>query len=773
MINDRIPLDETILKAKSSDDRMCAMVVCSAALATGCSAALFIKGGFEDPQVIAHVGGDVAIEEAMALLACLVIDDFNRIIIVDDVAVDGVPQTALVRPGCFRFFCAVPIFDEVGLRQGALVILDELPRSGLSAAQQYVLKTYAAQLAMVLDLDALRRQVRLHTGSVATERLRLLESVVVNANDAVLITVAEPIDLPGPRIVYCNRAFERTTGYTEAEILGLTPRILQSSDIDRSSLRRLKEALVAWRPVEVELLNRRKDGTEFWVELSIVPVANEKGWYTHWVSVQRDVSDRKKGEEIATRARIAEAENKALEAEIRERKRIEAQLFHDAFHDDLTKLRNRAYFMDQLAVALQSAAPDSVSTVLFLDLDGFKMVNDSLGHRAGDELLIVTADRLQACISREDVLARIGGDEFAVLLRGGLDVGVEVAGRILEKLREPVMLGAQRVFPSCSVGIAHSRDAALTPDEFLRNADIAMYQAKKRGLGGHVVFEASMHTDVSDALALQMDLRQALARGEFRVSYQLICDPATGLISGFEALVRWQHPDRGLVSPLAFVPVAEEIGVIRDIGRFVLRDACERMREWNEAFPGHGIHVNINVSGDELRDPAFVAYLRSVLEQTSVHPQQLQLEITESVFLRQPELIGAVLEAVRALGVRIALDDFGTGFSSLSYIDQYPIDAIKIDRSFVARMLSHRRTLAIIETIIRLGQALDLQIVAEGVETDEQRLMLTSLQCSHAQGYLFAKPMSTTDATAALCAQHVQRTKGALELQGRLGRAMA
>ena len=773
MIADHGRNNEGASGAGSSDDGMCAMIVRSAALATGCSTALFLRIGTEDPTIIAHVGEAVAIADMIAAIDRHKTESPDRIVMVDDVRDAASCNASVLIPRGFRFLCAVEVADEAGRPQGMLLILDELPRSGLSAAQQYVLKTYAAQLAMVLDLDALRRQVRLHTGSVATERLRLLESVVVNANDAVLITEAEPIDLPGPRIVYCNRAFERTTGYTEAEILGLTPRILQSSDIDRSSLKRLKEALVAWRPVEVELLNRRKDGTEFWVELSIVPVANEKGWYTHWVSVQRDVSDRKKGEEVATRARIAEAENKALEAEIRERKRIEAKLFHDAFHDDLTKLRNRAYFMDQLAVALQSEASDGAKTVLFLDLDGFKMVNDSLGHRAGDSLLIVTAERLQACIRGNDVLARIGGDEFAVLLRGGLDVGVEIAERILEKLREPVMLGAQRVFPSCSVGIARSSDAALTPDEFLRNADIAMYQAKKRGLGGHVVFEASMHTDVSDALALQMDLRQALARGEFRVSYQLICDPATGLISGFEALVRWQHPDRGLVSPLAFVPVAEEIGVIRDIGRFVLRDACERMREWNEAFPGHGIHVNINVSGDELRDPAFVAYLRSVLEQASVHPQQLQLEITESVFLRQPELIGAVLEAVRALGVRIALDDFGTGFSSLSYIDQYPIDAIKIDRSFVARMLSHRRTLAIIETIIRLGQALDLQIVAEGVETDEQRVMLTSLHCSHAQGYLFAKPMSATDATAALGAEHVQRIRGALGLQGRLGRAMA
>lgn len=773
MTTDQGRLHEKTCRTGAGDLRMYTMILHSAALATDCGTGLFLRGCLEHPEVVAQVGKDVEIDRVCAALAVYAGIDCSEMLIVDDCLSNTALEASSTRPPSFRFLCAVPVVDDGGHKQGTLLVLDGLPRLGLSVAQQYVLKTYAAQLAMVLDLHALRAKFSLQTGSAANVRLRLLESVVVNANDAVLITEAEPIDLPGPRIVYCNRAFERTTGYTEAEILGLTPRILQSSDIDRLSLRRLKEALVAWRPVEVELLNRRKDGTEFWVELSIVPVANEKGWYTHWVSVQRDVSDRKKSEEIATRARIAEAENRALGAEIQERKRIEAQLFHDAFHDDLTKLRNRAYFMDQLAVAVLDGEPDGTRTVLFLDLDGFKMVNDSLGHRAGDDLLIVTADRLQNCVSRDDVLARIGGDEFAVLLRGGLDVGVKVAARIRERLREPVMLGTQRVFLSCSVGIALSSDAALTPDEFLRNADIAMYQAKKRGLGGHVVFESSMHKDVSDALALQMDLRQAVTREEFRVSYQLICDPATSRISGFEALVRWLHPNRGIVTPLAFVPVAEEIGVIREIGRFVLQDACVRIREWNAAFPDHGVHMNINVSGDELRDPDFVAYLQSVLESNDVQPRQLQLEITESVFLRQPELIGEVLEAIRALGVRIALDDFGTGFSSLSYIDQYPIDAIKIDRSFVARMLSHRRTLAIIETIIRLGQALDLQIVAEGVETDEQRLMLTKLRCSHAQGYLFAKPMSAVDATEALRAQHLQTTQGALSLQARLGRALA
>ena len=757
----------------------CKTIVRSAAFATGSGVSVFFRGTWNKLEVATRFGalGADTLPASAVLIPRLAALKAGRILIVEDVAALGAARsdgdsTANADEICF--LAAAPVFNGKGYVLGVLVVADAHARTGLSKAQEYVLQTHAAQLGAMLDFQALRRQIRVqNTGD--TERLRLLESVVVNANDAVLITEAEPIELPGPRIVYCNRAFEKTTGYTEAEVLGKTPRILQADTIDRPSLARLKHALANWQPVEVELLNRRKDGTEFWVELSIVPVANEKGWYTHWVSVQRDVSDRKKSEEIATRARIAEAENKALEAEIVERRRVEAQLLYEAFHDHLTKLRNRAFFMDRLTIALEAAREtQSLSnTVLFLDLDGFKLVNDSLGHRAGDHLLLVTAGRLLDCIRPDDVLARIGGDEFAVLLQGGdLNAGIGVAERIIAALRVPVMIGNQRVFPSCSIGIAQSGDGLLKPDEFLRNADIAMYEAKKRDLGGYAVFKSSMHQDVSDALALRMDLRQAIARDEFRIFFQLICDPANSHITGVEALVRWQHPTRGLVSPLAFVPIAEEIGAIRSIGRWVLRQACEQLSRWNMRFGSLALRINVNVSGDELRDPEFVPELLSILRETGIEAKQLQLEITESVFLRQPDLIGAVLETIRASGVRIALDDFGTGFSSLGYIDQYPIDAIKIDRSFVARMLSHRRTLAIIETIIRLGDALDIQIVAEGVETDEQRKMLTTLSCSHAQGFLFARPMPEAETTAAIAVHDANWKSGALSLQRHLGAAL-
>ena len=762
--------------SKGGEMLSCETIVRSAAYALNCAIGFFVQGPWSDLRITAQYGSIAARTFAPddSLVLRLAALSPGQVLIIDDVSctddMNGTDVFISTHDEKIGFVSATLVFDETGDRLGALVIVDPQPRAGLSKAQQYVLCTHAAQLGAMRDLKTLRKQLNGKTRKADTERLRLLESVVVNANDAVLITEAEPIDLPGPRIVYCNKAFEKATGYTEAEVLGRTPRMLQAEGIDRSALARLKQALARWQPVEMELLNRRKDGTEFWVEVSIVPVANERGWFTHWVSVQRDVSDRKNTEEIATRSRITEAENRALAAEIGERKRVEAQLLYEAFHDHLTKLFNRAYFMDRLVIALGTAqqSPDLLNTVLFLDLDGFKLVNDSLGHRAGDHLLTVTAGRLRDCIRPNDILARIGGDEFAVLVEGDLEVGAGVADRILKSLREPVMLGDQRVFPSCSIGIAQCAGGSLKPDELLRNADIAMYEAKKREAGTYATYVNSMHDDVSDALALRMDLRQAVARAEFSIYYQLICDPATSHITGVEALVRWQHPSRGLVSPLAFVSVAEEIGVIRDIGRWVLREACDQLRIWNARYPALGLRMNVNVSGDELRDGAFVAQLRTILRETGVNGSQLQLEITESVFLRQPDLIGQMLEAIRATGVRIALDDFGTGFSSLSYIDQYPIDSIKIDRSFVARMLSHRRTLAIIETIINLGKALNLQIVAEGVETDEQREMLTSLKCSHAQGYLFAQPMSGADTTTALAAYAQVWDSGALSLQKQL-----
>ena len=663
-----------------------------------------------------------------------------------DASLDASPDGAGL-----RFVAAIPVQPC-----GVLLVADPAPHPGFSPAQRYVLVTHGLQLGAALSAGrGALGPVDAHTEQARAERLRLLESVVVNANDAILITEAEPIDLPGPRIVYCNAAFTRTTGYSEAEVLGRTPRLLQPPHADRQALDRLRTALERWEPVEVELLNVRKDGSEFWVELSIVPVADERGFFTHWVSVQRDVSQRRLAEETATRARIAEVENRALEAEIRERKLIEQRLQFAAFHDDLTRLHNRAYLMDRLTALIEPAeegVPDAQCCILFLDLDRFKLVNDSLGHRAGDLLLMEVARRLRGTLRATDTLARVGGDEFAVLIEGedAAARAVDVAEAILAALSRPVSLGKGDVFTGCSVGIAHATGHHMRPEELLRDADIAMYVAKKQGGKAYAIYNADMHAGAVEALLLQTDLRHAIARAEFQIEYQPIYNATSGKLIALEALVRWHHPKRGVIGPDVFIPIAEDIGTIREIDRWVMRESCSQLRAWEACCPELDARLSINVSGDELRHAGFLGEVRAILAEFGLQGGRLQLEITESVFLRRPELIGKILSELRALGIRVALDDFGTGYSSLGYLDRYEFDALKIDRTFVVRMLRQERAMAIMEGIVRLGSALRLDIVAEGVETEAQLAMLRSLGCANVQGYLLGRPMPAPAVTALL-----------------------
>ena len=725
----------------------------SAAFAADCMAAVFYTVANGSAQLAASFDalGYLRLKPDWWPAAQAVIPA-QGVLVINDLAEPGLPAAlGLAEDAPARFLAAVRVCRADGATCGVLIVADRVPHAGLSAAQTYVLSTHSLQLCDLMRWQGIGpgRGV-----AVDTERLRLLESVVVHANDAVLITEAAPIDMPGPRIVYCNAAFTKTTGYTMAEVLGRTPRLLQSPNVDRAALARLRHALERWDSIEIELLNVRKDGTEFWVELSIVPVADEFGWFTHWVSVQRDITGRKRAEEVAIRARIAEVENKALEAEIQQRKQTEERLRYAAYHDDLTRLRNRSYLMDRLTSLLGRGTPPRCA-VLFLDLDRFKLVNDSLGHRAGDLLLMEAARRLQACVPPGDTLARVGGDEFAVLVEDtdDLTAAVPVARRILESLRQPFKLGQHEVFSSCSIGIALATSNHMKPEELLRDADIAMYEAKQRGAGGHAIFNEAMHADVVEALALQTDLRRAIGRqgtpdtafGAFRLHYQPIFNPADGGLTGAEALIRWAHPTRGLVQPAAFIPVAEEVGVIRDIGRWVLREACGQLRAWQDAHGVAGMYVSVNVSADELRDRCFIPELRAVLRQTGLEPHCLQLEITEGVFLQQPEEVGSVLKRLRSLGVRIALDDFGTGYSSLGYLDRYRIDTVKIDRSFIARMLRQRRAMSVMDGIMKLGMALDLDIVAEGVETQGQLRTLMGMGCGGIQGYLLGRPLPADD----------------------------
>ena len=740
----------------------------SAAYAAECPIAVFCERKVDDFEVSATFGVTTLEDDFLAWrpIAKEALLQADGLLIVNDMAARPGSAYAIAWSDpedgpAVRFIAAVPVVDNLGEIFGVLMVADVSPHAGLSAAKIYVLRSHAVQISAQLELNLLHEkqgQGQLSKIQQAkTERLRLLESVVVNANDAVLITEAEPFDLPGPRIVYCNAAFTRTTGYSESEVLGRTPRILQSARTDRTTLDKLRVALTRWEPIEVELLNSKKDGTHFCVELSIVPVANEDGWFTHWVSVQRDVSDRKTAEETATRARIAEAENEALESEIQERKRVEAKLLYTAFHDDLTKLRNRAFLMDRLTLALSRAKlePAFKCAVLFMDLDRFKLVNDSLGHRAGDLLLMEVARRLQACVRPQDTLARVGGDEFALLIEG-IDSGtavLQVAVRIIETMRRPLWLGKQEVFSNCSLGVVYANDQHKLPEELLRDADIAMYQAKRNDVGGYAIFAAGMHESAVAALGLRTDLQNALGRDEFFLNYQPICNAGTRKIIGVEALIRWRHPTRGLVPPVAFIATAEESGLIREIGRWVLREACLQMRHWRVRFPDLRLRLSVNASGKELKDRHFASEVGNILSSTGLDPRSLQIEVTEGIFLQHPESTSKILSSLRDLGIRIALDDFGTGYSSLSYLDRYQMDTIKIDQSFVLRMLTEPRTLAIVATIVQLGQVLDLDIVGEGIEDDAQLQALVRVGCSSAQGYLLGRPMSAADLELALANQ--------------------
>lgn len=638
-----------------------------------------------------------------------------------------------------------------------LILIDKRQRKNLSLAQAYTVQAHAAHLSTVLDVQSLYQEsISDHTNGhdFDMERLRLLESVAVHARDSIIITEAEPVNLPGPRILYCNAAFTKATGYLPEEVVGQTPRILQGPDTDPVTRAELRYALENWQPIEVELVNYRKDGSKFWVELSIVPVANDKGWYTHWVSVQRDISERKNAEELAIRVRVAEGQNAALASEIIERKRVEAELLYTAFHDGLTRLRNRAYFMNQLQAALDRETSQSEQTcaILFLDLDRFKIVNDSLGHVHGDALLRDVAQRLKRSVRPQDTLARIGGDEFAILIHddAGLAIAVEAAERILVAMRTPLQLSHQSVFPSVSIGISQSLGRATSPDDLLRDADIAMYEAKRAGHGDYAIFDPAMHDVAVARLALQTDLRLAVQQGDFHLAYQPVFNPTTREVSSFEALLRWEHPQLGLMAPGDFIPVAEEIGLIREIDRRVMIEACTQLKKWHVLQGRSTLRMSVNTSAAEFVDPAFLNDLSAILTSLDLPPECLELEITEGIFLHSSPQIAGIIASIRQSGVRIALDDFGTGYSSLSYISRYPIDTIKIDKSFIDEICTRQSTCAIVNLIMGLGKALDLNIIAEGVENSEQAERLTAIGCVAIQGYLLSKPLSAIEASSLL-----------------------
>jgi diguanylate cyclase (GGDEF)-like protein/PAS domain S-box-containing protein len=432
--------------------------------------------------------------------------------------------------------------------------------------------------------------------------------------------------------------------------------------------------------------------------------------------------------------------------DVTERRVMEERYMHQAFHDPLTDLANRSLFLYQVGHALaRGVRHHEPVTVLFLDLDNFKTVNDSLGHAAGDRLLVEAARRLSACVRDSDLIARLGGDEFAVLIESteSLDEVLSMADRIVEAIARPFALGGKEVFVSASIGIARTGHGE-TADEVVRNADVAMYIAKTRGKGRHVLFEPDMHRAALERLDLEADLRRATDRGEFTLMYQPIIALGGGEVCGVEALVRWTRRGLGSVPPSVFIPVAEDTGLIVDIGRWVLREACRQGRQWVEER-GVPVRVTVNLSGRQLQDAGVVADVREALATTGFTPADLVLEITESILMQHVDVSLERLTELKELGVSLAIDDFGTGYSSLSYLQRYPIDILKIDKAFVDTIDRGGDGAVLASAIIALGETLRLDTVAEGVETEAQRGMLLQLGCAFGQGFLFAPPMSAEE----------------------------
>jgi diguanylate cyclase (GGDEF)-like protein len=432
--------------------------------------------------------------------------------------------------------------------------------------------------------------------------------------------------------------------------------------------------------------------------------------------------------------------------DVTERRVMEEQYMHQAFHDPLTDLANRSLFLYQVGHALARGVRHRESvTVLFLDLDNFKTVNDSLGHAAGDRLLVEAARRLAACVRDSDLIARLGGDEFAVLIESTDDVGevLAMADRIVNAIARPFALGGKEVFVSASIGIARTGHGE-TADELVRNADVAMYIAKTRGKGRYVLFEPDMHRAALERLDLEADLRRATARGEFRLEYQPIIALDGGEVCGVEALVRWTRRGRGSIPPSVFIPVAENTGLIVEIGRWVLGEACRQGRRWAEER-GVPVRVTVNLSGRQLQDAGIVDDVRAALDATGFAPADLVLEITESILMQHVDVSLARLTELKALGVSLAIDDFGTGYSSLSYLQRYPIDILKIDKAFVDTIDKGGDGAVLASAIVALGETLRLDTVAEGIETEAQRAMLLELGCAFGQGFLFAPSLSAGD----------------------------
>jgi diguanylate cyclase (GGDEF)-like protein/PAS domain S-box-containing protein len=546
---------------------------------------------------------------------------------------------------------------------------------------------------------------------------RLLSQALEQTADIVLITDRRGV------IEYVNPAFERCTGYTRNEVLGKQPGLLRSGVHNETFYHKLWSTIGKGQAFRGVVVNRRKDGSQYHEEKTITPLVDANGVVTHYVSTGKDVSDR-----------------------------IQAQqkLHELAYFDVLTELPNRRHLQNLVSQAVQQAKRrKGVLAVLFLDLDRFKQINDALGHAEGDCLLQEAARRLRCTLHEEDTVGRSGGDEFVVLIHEPqhLEDVARVADKLLKCLSEPFMLSGHEHRIDASIGISVYPQDQQTPDDLLKAAEMAMYQAKAGGGANYHFFSHEMEAQVVERIELERSLRRGITRHELVNFYQPQYDLTNGKLTGTEALVRWRHPKQGLIGPARFVPVAEETGDILTIGEHVLTEACRQMVDWQ--YKGLPVkRMSVNLSPRQLAHPEIVSQVRKMIDQHCFRPDNLVLELTESSLMQHPEQAARTLGSLKALGVRLSVDDFGIGYSSLSYLRRFPLDCVKIDRSFVKGLASDKKSTALVDGIIRLAHSLDMSVLAEGVENRAQLDMLREMGCEGAQGYLLGRPMPPEQLTS-------------------------
>jgi PAS domain S-box-containing protein len=582
-----------------------------------------------------------------------------------------------------------------------------------------------------LQLQRIRREL--------TQRNQLFEVITENAADMIAV-----IDVAGNRL-YNSPAYQKVLGYSSEE-LKATSAVDQIHPEDRQRvLEAAEKARLTGRGERLEYRIHHKDGTWRILESVATAIPNEKGETQKLVIVNRDITDRKRAEEA---------------------------LAHNALHDTLTNLPNRSLFLDRVrhVLALSQRHTSYKFAVLFIDLDEFKVFNDSLGHAAGDALLLQVARRLSVSIrgadtisrpglaggttnfASEETLARLGGDEFTILLEDIRDCGdaIRVAERIQERLATPIVLQGQEVVTSASIGIAFCATSYTNSEDLVRDAEIAMYRAKREGKARCQVFDNAMHASAVKRLSLETDLRRALELGEFRVHYQPIVSLQSGKIAGFEALSRWQRPE-GLLSPAHFIQIAEETGIILPMNRLLLREACLQLRAWHAQFPcDPPLTISVNVTPREFAQPDLAAQMGTILAEVGIDPGCINVEITETIAMADPARSNIVLSELKTLGVHLSIDDFGTGYSSLSRLQGLPVDTLKIDRAFISKMETDGETGEIVRIIIMLAKSLGLKVVAEGAENAEQVSLLKQMKCELVQGYFFARPADHNAAQALL-----------------------